>query len=181
MVNGNIAIPGGNNYLYRSPKGGRLTIGPSDLVSANPAIYQGRIDDGFSSLNVNGLGSLWATGGTAGNVAYFIAPVHLPDQAFITGFQGQLIKNGGSLQSVIELYRTDSSVYLSNSAELIATASTVTSGGIVFTANASSVNNSFNLVNNTNYHYFIRYSGEQNAQNLRFLAARIIYQVSKVD
>jgi hypothetical protein len=181
QVNGNIVIPAANNYLYNAPKTYRLTVGAAAFVSVNPSVYQGRIDDGFVSANINGLNSLWATGGTPGLVAYFIAPVQLPDAATITAFRGQLIKNGGSLPSVIELYRTDSTGYLANTAQLIATATTSSSGGGVAYVSAGSVNTSFNLVDNTNYQYFIRYSGEQNTQNLRILLTQITYQVSKVD
>jgi hypothetical protein len=181
QVNGNISIPATNNYLYNAPKTYRLTIGAPTFVSVNPSVYQGRIDDGFSSANVNGLNSLWATGGTPGSVAYFVAPVQLPDAATITAFRAQLIKNGGSFQSVVELFRTDSTGYLANTAQLIATATTTSSGGGVAYVNASSVNAAYNVVDNTNYHYFIRYSGEQNTQNLRILLAQITYQVLKTN
>jgi hypothetical protein len=156
-------------------------IGPEALMSANPVTYEARIDDGFSSLNVNGLGSLWSTGGTAGTVAYFVAPVQLPDQAIINGLTAQLIKNGVSLQSIVELYRSDSTGYAANTANSIATATTTSSAGLVLTVNAASINSRFSTVDNTNYRYFIRYSGEQNTQNLRFNAARISCQVYKVD
>jgi len=181
QVNGNIGVPATKNYTFDTPQVRRLTIGPEALVTANPTLYSGRIDDGFVSSNVNGLGSLWATGGTGGTVAYFVAPVQLPDGAIINGLTAQLIKNGGSLQSVVELYRSDSIGYAANTANLIATATTTSSAGLVLTVNAASINSSFSTVDNTNYRYFIRYSGEQNTQSLRFCAARITYLVYKVD
>jgi hypothetical protein len=181
QVNGNIGVPAANNFGFDTPQTRRLTIGPEALMSANPTTYEARIDDGFASSNVNGLGSLWATGGTAGTVAYFVAPVQLPDGAIINGLTAQLIKNGGSLQSVVELYRSDSTGYLANTANLIATATTTSSAGLVLTVNAASINSRFTTVDNTNYRYFIRYSGEQNTQNLRFCAATITYLVYKVD
>ena len=179
FVNGNISVPAANNYLYRTPKTYRLSVSPAAFVSANPTIYEARYDDGFSSGTINGLNSLWATGGTAGTAAYFIAPVNLPQEALITGFKAQLVKNGGSLQSIVELYRSDGTGYQANTAQLIASAQTSISGGLVFTATAASINSSFNLVDNATYQYFIRYSGEQNTQNLRFHSATITYQVSR--
>ncbi|EEF59779.1 hypothetical protein [Pedosphaera parvula] len=180
-VGGSVAIPGNENYTFRTGKTHYYNIPAAELVSANPTTYQGRIDDGFSSSNVNGLNSLWATGGTPGTVAYFVAPVHLPDFATITGLQGHLVKNGGSLQSVIELYRSDASGYLGNTASLIASAATTGSGGVVWTVAASSINSSFSTVDNANYVYFLRYSGEQNTQNVRFVSARIMYTVHNVE
>jgi hypothetical protein len=180
-VNGNVGVPATNSYRYNTPKTKKYRVGVPEMISANPTTYQGRIDDGFSSANIDGMNSLWATGGVAGTVAYFVAPVHLPDSAVITGLCAQLIKNGGSLQSVVELYRTDASGYLSNTAQLIATVSTSSSGGIVWNLCAGSVNASFNVVDNTNYYYFMRYSGEQNTQNLRFINATITYQVYRSD
>jgi hypothetical protein len=179
LVNGNISIPAANNYLYKTPKTYRLSVSPAAFVSANPTVYEARYDDGFSSSNNNGLNSFSATGGTAGTVAYFIAPVNLPQEALITGFKAQLVKNGGSLQSVVELYRSDGTGYLTNTAQLIASAQTTNSGGGVATVTAPSINASFNLVDNASFQYFIRYSGEQNTQNLRFNSATITYQVSR--
>lgn len=179
-VRGNLQIPAANNYGYRTARTRFLTIGPENFLSVNPA-YTGRIDDGFSSANIHGLGTLWATGGTPGTVAYFIAPVQLPDGATISGFKAQLVKNGGSLQSVVELYRSDSSGYSANTAQLIATTTTTASGGIVWNVSASSINASFNLVDNSTYRYFIRYSGEQATQNVRFSSATITFTVTKVD
>jgi len=180
-VNGSVAIPATSDYKYKTAKTGRVIVGPEAFISANPGIYLGRVDDGFSSATVNGLGSLWATGGTFGNAAYFIAPVNLPDGAVITGFNAQLIKNGGTLQSIVELYRSDSTGYLANTAQLIASATTTNNGGGIAYVTASSVNSSFSTVDNANYRYFLRYSGEQNTQNLRFCAARITYTVTRVD
>jgi hypothetical protein len=181
QVNGNIGVPAASNYTFDTAQTRRLTIGPEALMSVNPVTYEARIDDGFFSITINGLGSLWATGGIPGTAAYFVAPVQLPDGAIITLLTAQLIKNGGSLQSIVELYRSDSTGYTANSAQLIATATTTSSAGGVVTVNAASINTSFNTVDNTNFRYFIRYSGEQNTQNLRFCAARIMYQVYKVD
>jgi hypothetical protein len=179
FVNGNLSIPAANNYLYKNPKTYRVSVPAAAFVSANPTVYEARYDDGFSSGTINGLNSFWATGGTPGTVAYFIAPVNLPQEALITGFKAQLVKNGGSLQSIVELYRSDGSGYTANTAQLIAAAQTNTSGGVVWTVNAPSINFAFNLVDNATYQYFIRYSGEQNTQNLRFNSATITYQVSR--
>jgi hypothetical protein len=176
-VEGNVLIPAINSYRYATPKIKKYKIGVADMQSANPALYQPRIDDGFSSANNSGLNLMSATGGTAGNVAYFIAPVHLPDSAVITSLAAQLVKNGGSLQSVVELYRTDGTGYFSNTAQLIATATTTGSGGGIAYLTAPSVNALYNTVDNSFYYYFIRYSGEQATQNLRFANATITYQV----
>lgn len=181
VVNGNITVPATSNYGYRTPKIYRQRLGPADFSSVNPSLYLSRIDDGFSSATVNGLNSLWATGGSAGTIAYFIAPVHLPDQSQITGLSAQLVKNGGSLQSIVELFRSDFTGYLSNTSQLIASASTTTSGGVVWTVNAPSVSTSFNVVDNTNYVYFVRWSGEQATQNVRLNAVTIIYRVMRAD
>jgi hypothetical protein len=174
---GNVWIPATSTYRYQTPKTKRYTISAAELLSINPAVYERRIDEGFSSASINGLNSLWAAGGTPGTVAYFTAAVHLPDSAVVTGLNAQLVKNGGSLQSVVELYRTDYTGYLGNTAQLIATATTTNSGGGIAYVSAASVNTSYNVIDNTNYSYFIRYSGEQATQNLRFSCARIIYQI----
>jgi hypothetical protein len=181
VVNGNITVPATSNYAYRTPKTYKARYGPADFVSARADLYGARIDEGFSSATVNGLNSMWASGGTAGTVAYFLAPVRLPDAASITGLAAQLVKNGGSLQSVVELYRSDMTGYLSNTAQLIATTTTTNSGGGIAFVNASSVNTSFNVVDNNNYVYFIRWSGEQNTQNVRLSAVTITYQVVRAD
>jgi hypothetical protein len=180
-VNGNVGIPATSTYRYNTAKTKKYKVSAFELISVNPAVYQSRIDDGFSSATVNGLNSMWATGGTAGTVAYFVCAVHLPDSAVITGLAAQLVKNGGSLQSVVELYRTDGTGYLSNTAQLIATCTTTNSGGGVAYVNAASVSALYNVVDNTNYTYFIRYSGEQNTQNLRFHNATITYQIYRSD
>jgi hypothetical protein len=180
-VGGNVAIPAVNTYRYLTAKIKKYRVGPADLITVNPATYLGRIDDGFSSATINGLNSLWATGGSPGTIAYFIAPVHLPDSAVITGFSAQVVKNGGSLQAIVELYRSDASTYISNNAQLLATATSTGSGALVVTVNAVSVNTSFNVVDNSTYNYFIRFSGEQATQNVRFSAATVTYQVYRTD
>lgn len=176
-VAGNIVVPSGNNYRYAAAKTKYMKVGAAEMLSANSAIYSARIDDGFSSGTINGLNSLWAQGGAAGNPAFFIAPVHLPDSAVITAFTAQVVKNGGSLQSVVELWRSDGSGYLANAAQLISSCTTSFSGGAVQYISAGTVNVSYQVVNNQNYIYFIRYSGEQNTQNLRFHLATITYQI----
>jgi hypothetical protein len=178
---GSVFIPAANTYRYQTAKTKKYKVGVGDMRSANSSVYDARIDEGFSSATVNGLNSLWASGGTAGTVAYFIAPVHLPDSAVVTGLAAQIVKNGGSLQSVVELYRSDGTGYLSSTAQLIASCTTTSSGGGIAYVSAASVNASFNVVDNTNYAYFIRYSGEQNTQNLRFTNATITYQVYRSD
>jgi hypothetical protein len=180
-VNGFIGIPATNNYRYNTAKTKKYKIGPASMTSANPTVYDRRIDEGFSSATVNGLNSLSATGGTAGTVAYFLAPVNLPDSAVITGLAAQLVKNGGSLQSIVELYRTDGTGYLNNTAQLIGSCTTTGSGGGIAYVTASSINAAYNTVDNTNYTYFIRYSGEQNTQNLRFVNATLTYQIYRSD
>jgi hypothetical protein len=176
-VNGSVGIPSANTYRYNTPKTKKYKVGVADLTSANPSVYDKRIDEGFSSGTVNGLNQLWAATGTPGIVAYFVAPLHLPDSAIVTGLAAQLVKNGGSLQSVIEVYRTDGTGYLNNTAQLIATCTTVGSGGGVAYVNASSVNSSYNVIDNTNYYYFIRWSGEQGTQNVRFVNCTLNYQI----
>jgi hypothetical protein len=178
-IDGDVGIPAANSYRYLTAKTKRYKVGFMEMMAAKPGTYHAVIDDGYNSsgTSINGLGSMWAEGGTAGNVAYFVAPVHLPDSAVITGFSAQLIKTGGSLQSIVELYRTDGSNYSQNTAELIATARTTTSGNTVWTVSAATIFQLFNVIDNTNYIYFIRYSGEQNTQNLRFISATIKYQV----
>ncbi|MDB6121738.1 MAG: hypothetical protein JWQ71_731 [Pedosphaera sp.] len=180
-VQGGIAIPGGEEYAFRTAKTRYLTIPNAALISADSQVYHGRIDDGFSSATINGLGSLWAEGGTAGNVAYFIAPVNLPNGAIVTSLKARLIKNGGSMFSVVELFRSDSTGYSGNTAQLIATASTGASAGSVVTVTSSSVDPRYYQMDNQNYQYFLRYSGEQNTQNERFVSALITYQVNKVE
>ena len=176
-VDGNVGIPAANNYRYLTPKTKRYKVGFMDMVSAEPGTYRAQIDDGFSAVDINGLGSMWAKGGTAGYQAFFVAPVHLPDSAVITGLSAQLIKNGGSLPSIVELYRTDGSGYSRSTAQVIATVSTGNGGGIVLTVSTGSIYPLFTVIDNTNYTYFIRYSGEQNTQNLRFISATVQYQI----
>ncbi len=178
QVSGNVAVPATNSYRYATPKTKYYKVSAFELTPVSP-LYDTRIDDGFSSGNVNGLNSVWIGNGTAGTVGYCVAAVHLPDSAVITALSAQLIKNGGSLPSVVELYRTDGTGYASNTAQLIATASATTSGGIVWFVSAGSVNTSFNVVDNQNYSYFIRWSGEQGTQNVRFINATINYQIRR--
>ncbi len=176
-VAGSVVVPTSSSYRYATPKTKHLKIGAAEMTSASSASYSARIDDGFSSATINGLNSMWASGGAPGNPAYFIAPVHLPDSALIVGLNALVIKNGGSLQSVVELWRTDGAGYLSNSAQLIATSATSFSGGIVQSISAGSVNPSFRVVDNATFFYFIRYIGEQNNQSLRFTMADVTYQI----
>jgi len=176
-VSGSVAIPAVNTYRYLTAKTKKYKVGVADMRSVNSNAYEGRIDDGFNSSTVNGLNALWTSGGSPGIVSYFIAPVHLPDSAIVIALAAQLIKTGGSLQSVIELYRTDGSGYLSNTAQLIATAATTNSAGGIVYVTASSVNAAYNVIDNINYYYFMRWSGEQNTQNIRFVNSTISYQI----
>jgi hypothetical protein len=180
-VNGNVGIPATSNYRYNTAKTKKYKVGAQEMISANPATYQARNDDGFSSGTINGMNSCWATGGSAGNPAYFTAAVHLPDSAVITALAAQVVKNGGSLQSTVELWRSDGSGYLANTAQLIATCASTNSAGSITYISAGSVNAAYNVVDNTNYYYFIRYTGEQNTQGLRFVNATITYQVYRSD
>jgi hypothetical protein len=178
-VNGNMVIPAANAYRYATAKTKYLRVAASALRSANPAVYDGQIDDGFSALNGTGLNSLWAQGGTAGNPAYFVAQVQLPDSAVITGFSAVIVENGGTttMHPAVELYRNDGIGYLVNNAQLIASCATTFDGGGVQFPSAGSINLSYNVVNNQNYTYYIRFVGEQNTQAFRFSYAIITYQV----
>lgn len=184
-VNGNVAIPSANTFRYTAPKTKYLRIGSASLRSANAA-YDAVIDDGFYNPSVtpmNGLNTLWASGGTAGNVAYFVAPVNFPDSAVITALSAQLVENGGSatLHAVVELYRSDGTSYLANNAQLIASCTTTNDGGGIAYVSAGTINGAYNVVSNQNYTYFIRFSGEQNTPNIRFSQAIITYQVYRSD
>lgn len=176
QVAGNVSVPAANSYRYSTAKTKYHKVSAFEMVPVSPT-YDTRIDDGFSSATVNGLNSVWISGGVAGTVGYCVTAVHLPDSAVITAMSAQLIKNGGNLPSVVELYRTDGSGYSANTAQLIATASASSSGGIVWYVSAGSVNATYNVVNNNTYSYFIRWSGEQASQNVRFINATITYQV----
>ncbi len=62
VVNGNIVVPTASSLRFATPKTKYKKVSAFQLVSANSASYQARIDDGFSSGNINGLNSLWAQG-----------------------------------------------------------------------------------------------------------------------
>lgn len=178
-IDGYVGIPAANNYRYLTPKNKSYKVGFMEMVAADPGNYHARIDDGSFSNGINGLGSMWAEGespiGTG--AAFFVAPVHLPDSAVITGLSAQMVKNGGSVPSIAELYRTDGSGYSTNSAQLIATVTATTSTSSVQTIPTSSISSLFKVVDNTNYIYFIRYSSAVNSQSLRFISATIQYRI----
>jgi hypothetical protein len=176
-VGGNIGIPSTNTYRYNTAKTKKYKVAAQEMQSINSSVYDRRIDDGFSSPTISGLNSMWATNGTPGTVAYFTAVLHLPDSAVITGLAAQLVKNGGSLQSLVEIWRSDGTGYLANTAQLIASCTTISSGGGIAYVAAPTVNAAYNVIDNANYAYFIRWSGEQNTQNLRFVNATVTYQI----
>jgi hypothetical protein len=180
QTTGDVQIPAASNYKYATPKTLKSSLGPAAFASTTNA-WSARIDDGFNSVSTTGTTSLWASGGIAGQRAYFVAPVQFPDGAVISGFSGLLIKNGGSLQALVELMRSDGTCYTGCSPDVIATATTVSSAGFVATVNAVTIAASFNTVDNSHYHYFVRFSGEQNTQNVRLNMVTVTYQVSKVD
>jgi hypothetical protein len=165
-VDGSIGIPGNKDYEFANARTRKFTIGPASFVPTSSA-WSARIDNGFSSNNANGFWSLSASGGIAGNQAYFVAPVQLPDGAVITGFSGILIKNGGSLNAVIDLLCADGDCYLNCTPDLIAAAGTLVNAGIAMPVQAGLITGGFEKVDNSHYHYFVRFTGEQNTQNLR--------------
>src|SRR5206468_2562527 len=159
------AVPATSNYRYKTAKTEKINYGPEAFVPTSNA-WAGKIDEGFSGVTPNGNQSLYASGGSAGNPAYFVAEVNLPDSAVITGFTAKIIKNGGSVPVTVELLRSDPNCYNNCTPTVIAVGTQAGSGGIVVTLTPAP-NASFNVVDNNLYHYFIRFTGEQNTQNSR--------------
>jgi len=178
-VDGDIGISGNKEFRFANARTRVFTIGPPSFIPTSSA-WSARIDTGFSSNTPNGFWSLSASGGTAGNQAYFVAPVQLPDGAVITGFSGILIKNGGSLHAGIELLRADGDCYLSCLPDLIAAAGTLVNAGVATPVQAGLIILGAK-VDNSRYYYFVRFVGEQNTQNLRLNLVQVTYQISKVD
>ncbi|MEP6612044.1 MAG: hypothetical protein ABJA76_09175 [Mucilaginibacter sp.] len=178
-IDGYVGIPAANNYRYLTPKNKSYKVGFMEMIAADPGNYHARIDDGGFNSSINGLGSMWAEGESpiTNGAAFFVAPVHLPDSAVITGLSAQMINTFSSVPPIAELYRTDGSGYLNNSAQLIATVTATNSTSLVQTVSTSSISSSFKVVDNANYIYFIRYTGVQNSQNLRFISATIQYRI----
>ncbi len=180
-VEGDVKISQNDSeFRFSNPHARRLMVGPYDLRT-NSAVYRAIVDEGFGGVNANGGVSLSASGGTIGQAAVFEAPLHLPDSAVITGFNGYVIKNGGTVALKVEVIRVPINCYSGCLSDIIFSNTRTTNLAATFNIADVSPLSGTNTVDNLNYSYFLRFTGEQNNPSHRFNGVVVNYTIKKVN
>jgi hypothetical protein len=171
-LNGNVQIPAANNYQYASAKTHYYSVpGAAFDLESSAACDKSMIS-----------GNIYTVGGSAVTVAYFIAPVNLPDGATVTSVTYYVADNDGTYNTQAgQLWRNDASTFSSygNVFMMASTAATSGTNTNIQAISTSTVSNA--VIDNQNYTYYLRWGTQQANPNLRLAKVLITYTVTKAD
>jgi hypothetical protein len=173
IASGNVRISGANDYKYSTAKTHYYSIPGAAFNLENTSVCDKAMIGG----------DVYTTGGSVATVAYFVAPVSLPDGATVTSVTFYEVDNDGTynLQNG-QLWRNDGSTSTSygNSA-IMATISTPASSNstLVQTSTTSAI--ATPVIDNQNYTYWLRWGTQQANSNMRLVKVVISYTVTKAD
>jgi hypothetical protein len=167
-VEGNVQIPGGNDYNYLTAKTKNYSVSSAAFSSVSSSYTKG------STATSN---FAFIDGGGAGLLGYLSAGLSLPDGATITGIEAFVYDNDATYDLTVSLLRTTLSSGFNTSVG--ATASTTGVSTSVQNV-ASGVLSS--VVDNTLYAYNVTFNSRQLLlQNHRLYGVIITYTVTKAD
>jgi hypothetical protein len=173
IASGNVRISGANDYKYSTAKTHYYAVPAAAFELENSSVCDRAMIGG----------NIYTTGGSIATVAYFVAPVHLPDGATVTSVTYYVVDNDGTynLQNG-QLYRNDGSTSTSYGNQItMATIPTPasTNSSLIQTSTTSTITTP--VIDNQNYMYWLRWGTQQNDPNLRLCKVVISYTVTKVD
>ncbi len=164
-----IIIPATSNYKYSTPKTEFLS------VSALAFNTEGLYDRGVIS------GAVYITNGSPGVQGNLYAPIQLPNTATITAMDLYVDDDDASLSvSYLQFWRQDGALGSAFGNPYIATTpgASLGTGSIEKMSSSLSTNN---VVDNSQYCYFLRIGTYQSNPNLKIYKAVITYQIINTD
>jgi hypothetical protein len=171
-VSGGVQIPAANDYKYATAKTHYYSV-PSAAFHPESTT---NFDRGMSA------GSVYAAGGNPATVAYFVAPVNLPDGATVTSVSFYVFDNDATYNlQTGQLWRNDASTFTAfGNAQMMASVNPPAgnSSNIQLTSSSSI---STAVIDNQNYAYYLRWGTQQSNSNMRIVKAVISYTVTKAD
>ncbi len=172
-VNGNVAIPAANSYMYTAPKTKYLSIPSSAFNLESVLLVSG------TGITLAGYGpgqARWVQGGSSATDAFLFAPVNLPDGAIITTLDVYAYDATSTDAVSADLFSVpNGSITTPNAIASTNSSGAAFSGGAV-TLSAASVNLT---VDNSANSYYLRFKTKEANNNLRLYSAKITYTVTK--
>jgi hypothetical protein len=178
IVNGNITIPGANDYKYAFAKTKYLNI-PSNALHSMSGAYDVTLGTYVSGYDGESGYAYIANGGTTGATAVATAPVYLPDGAIVTELYVRYYDQDATYNGTFSLERKNISSINNQtmvSYTSIGSASSPAGPGI------QSLTTILNpIIDNANYEYYFKFKTTQLNTNIAVLDIRITYNVLKAD
>lgn len=169
-VVGDVEIPAANDYTYSTAKTHYQSFAPTTFNSLLPDQYD------FGTNAAANWYAYFRSGGTA--FGYATVEVNLPDGATVTELRGWVYDNLNTNPVRVTLYRQQlGTATIANMAEIESASATATT--VVQNLSDNTVLNQ--VVDNTNYSYFLMFTGRQNSTDSRLYGARITYTVTEAD
>lgn len=169
-VGGDIEIPAVNDYTYSTPKTHYQSFAPTTFNSLLPDQYS------FGTFNAATSYAYFRSGGTT--FGYATVEVNLPDGADVRELRGWIYDDLTTNPVRVQLLRqqlgssaTQVMVEIESDVLTATTAIQDLSNNTVFN----------NIVDNSIYAYFLRFTGRQNSTQSRLYGARITYNVTETD
>ena len=165
LAGGNVQIPAANDYKYATAKTRYYSVSAVAFELENSSVCsRGTIS-----------GDIYTVGGSAVSVAFFQAPVNLPDGATVTSLTFYVVDNDGTYNlQAGQLWRNDASTSTSygNSFTMATTPLPASSNSTLIQATTTS-SISFPVINNQNCTYWLRWGTQQSNANLRLVKVLI--------
>ena len=170
---GDVQVSANNNFKYASAKTHYYSVPAAAFHLENSSVCDRTMIGG----------TVYTTGGSAATVAYFVAPVNLPDGATLTAVTFYQVDNDATYNPQTgTLWRNDASTSTSyGNALTMATVPLPASSNstLVQTSTTSTITNP--VIDNQNYTYWLRWGTQQANSNLRLVKVLITYTVTKAD
>ncbi|HLP51352.1 MAG TPA: hypothetical protein VK154_10740, partial [Chitinophagales bacterium] len=171
-VNGNVAIPAANSYMYTTAKTKYLSV-PAAAFSLQSVLLVSN-----TGINVGGYSTgqaRWVQGGTAGTDAYLYAPVNLPDGAIVTTINAYVYDASALDEVQVELFTLQNGAVNPQGQGLTNTSGVGFAGGALV-LNATAINLA---IDNSAYSYYLRFKTKESTNLLRLNSVKITYTVTK--
>ncbi|RMG76877.1 MAG: hypothetical protein D6707_11820 [Bacteroidetes bacterium] len=166
-VNGNVIIPGTNDYKYSSPKTRYYSVPANTFTSERGSSY----DVNYVS------GAAYVPNGVIGVTAYLEAPVNLPDGAQITQVDFILEDNSVYDFSTVQIWAKN----LNDGSTAYRSVTPTTGTYAIQPFSITSFVSFPNTIDNNQYAYYLRVGTIQTDNKLLLHGVRIIYTVTKAD
>lgn len=168
-VAGNIKLSG--NIKYTTAQTRYKSFAPTVFHSQRPTTY----DFGFPTTTSENYA--YFLNGFPSTLGYAVVDVSLPQNATITSLWGAILDNSATSPVRVTLYRLNISTFARETViEVESTAANASASIQYLTATPIP---GYNVVDNSNYAYYLMFTGQQNTDLTRLYSTRISYTVTE--